>query len=289
MSNYLTQQFDDPNFNYPYAQALRGEVNSAHCGIFIPQSQIEKANWRKPIVPKELIEYAYNSGQTEVGLLLTQPRMVITPISELGAFDRTASQKEGRLVAIGGGWQREYKQDENIGNFQIYLIILLDDTNQPLHDVPLRLVTKGAFQATLSEQWQKSCTQIAKLRARASQIAYRPQNRIFNALCVFIPHIERRLVGNKTKSPACYVSGYLEANANNWLEFFLGSDQHLADWTIETLNPTLELTTATQYILETSSLGGLGAVNTLPTAIDTPPAIDIEARTVEMLDDQIPF
>jgi hypothetical protein len=287
MSNYLTQQFDDPNFNYPYAQPLRGEVNPAHCGIFIPQSQIEKANWRKDIAPEELIQYTYNSGQTEDGLLLTQPRMVITPISELGAFNRTASQQEGRLVAIEGGWQREYKEVDNIGNFQVYLIILLDDTNQPLHDVPLRLITKGAFQATLSEQWQKSCTQIAKLRARAGRIAYRPQNRVFSALCVFIPQIERRLVGSKAKSPACYISGYLEANAGNWLEFFLGKDQYLADWTIETLNPTLELTSATQHILETSPLGQL-EVPSLPT-VDTPPAIDIEARAVEMLDDQIPF
>jgi hypothetical protein len=286
MSNYLTEQFDDPSFNYPYAQPLRGEVNPAHCGIFIPQSQIEKANWRKEIAPKELIEYTYNSGQTEDGLLLSQPRMVITPISELGAFDRAATQTEGRLIAIEGGWQREYKEVDNIGNFQVYLIVLLDDTNQPLHDVPLRLITKGAFQATFAEQWQKSCTQIANLRARASKIPYRPQNRIFNALCVFIPKIERRLVGHKTKSPACYISGYLEANATNWLEFFLGKDQHLADWAIETLNPVATLTSATQRILET---GVTPTPKSLPTAINTPPAIDIEARTVEVLDDQIPF
>ena len=74
-SRYLTDALPATDFAYPYAQALRGD-NPAHCGYFVPLSQAEKAGW-KNLEGTEMTEYAYNSGQTEVGILLQQPRMIL--------------------------------------------------------------------------------------------------------------------------------------------------------------------------------------------------------------------
>jgi Family of unknown function (DUF5895) len=232
-SKYLSTDYAATDFSFPYCQALRGE-DPKQCGYFVPLSQADKAGWRD-IDPNKLTEYSYNSGQAEVGILLKQPRMALTPICQLGMFDRKASQDEQNLVII-GKWDRQYR-GENVGNFQIYLVMFFDEHKQPLHDIPLKLVAKGAHQATLSEQWQKFCTSVARCQATANRTMFSPRNEAFNALCLFQPHIIRKAVGDKIKSPACYIDGYVAPTVENWENFFLGTNEEVADVVIGMLNP----------------------------------------------------
>jgi Family of unknown function (DUF5895) len=101
-SKYLTAAYAATDFSFPYCQALRGE-DPKQCGYFVPLPQADKAGWRD-IDPNNLTEYSYNSGKTEVGILLKQPRMALTPICQLGMFDRKASQDEESLVVIIDGY-----------------------------------------------------------------------------------------------------------------------------------------------------------------------------------------
>jgi hypothetical protein len=234
-SRYLTDALPATDFSYPYAQALRGE-NPVQCGYFVPLSQAEKAGW-KNLESMEMTEYAYNSGQTEVGILLQQPRMILTPICQLGAFDRQASQTEETLVVLGEWDRAKHSNDPNAGNFQIFLVMFMDANKQPLHDIPLRLFAKGSHQATLSIEWQKFCTSVARCQAEANKTLFRPKNEIFNALCIFQPIIIRKSVGDKVKSPACYIDGYIHPTVLNWQTFFMGTDERLADAIIDILNP----------------------------------------------------
>jgi hypothetical protein len=234
-SRYLTDALPATDFSYPYAQALRGE-NPAQCGYFVPLSQAEKAGW-KNLEGTEMTEYAYNSGQTEVGILLQKPRMILTPICQLGAFDRQASQTEETLVVLGEWDRAKHSNDPNAGNFQIFLVMFMDANKQPLHDIPLRLFAKGSHQATLSIEWQKFCTSVARCQAEANKTLFRPKNEVFNALCIFEPIIIRKSVGDKVKSPACYIDGYVHPTVLNWQSFFMGTDERLADAIIDILNP----------------------------------------------------
>jgi Family of unknown function (DUF5895) len=234
-SRYLTDALPATDFSYPYAQALRGE-NPTQCGYFVPLSQAEKAGW-KNLEGTEMTEYAYNSGQTEVGILLQQPRMILTPICQLGAFDRQASQTEETLVVLGEWDRAKHSNDPNAGNFQIFLVMFMDSNKQPLHDIPLRLFAKGSHQATLSIEWQKFCTSVARCQAEANKTLFRPKNEVFNALCIFQPIIIRKSVGDKVKSPACYIDGYVHPTVLNWQSFFMGTDERLADAIIDILNP----------------------------------------------------
>jgi Family of unknown function (DUF5895) len=234
-SRYLTDALPATDFSYPYAQALRGE-NPAQCGYFVPLSQAEKAGW-KNLEGTEMTEYAYNSGKTEVGILLQQPRMILTPICQLGAFDRQASQTEETLVVLGEWDRAKHSNDPNAGNFQIFLVMFMDANKQPLHDIPLRLFAKGSHQATLSIEWQKFCTSVARCQAEANKTLFRPKNEVFNALCIFQPIIIRKSVGDKVKSPACYIDGYVHPTVLNWQSFFMGTDERLADAIIDILNP----------------------------------------------------
>ncbi len=179
----------------------------------------------------------YNSGQTEVGILLQQPRMILTPICQLGAFDRQASQTEETLVVLGEWDRAKHSNDPNAGNFQIFLVMFMDANKQPLHDIPLRLFAKGSHQATLSIEWQKFCTSVARCQAEANKTLFRPKNEVFNALCIFQPIIIRKSVGDKVKSPACYIDGYVHPTVLNWQSFYMGTDERLADAIIDILNP----------------------------------------------------
>jgi Family of unknown function (DUF5895) len=286
-NKYLSRQYAATDFSFPYVQGLRGE-NPQRYGYFVPLSQANKAGWRD-LDPTKLTEYAYNNGKTEVGLLLQQPRMVLTPVSSLGMFDRKASLEEETLVVL-GKWDRQYRDDENVGNFQIYLVMFFDEHKQPLHDLPLKLVAKGAQQATLSEQWQQFCVAVARCQAQAHKVFFSPRNEVFNALCLFQPHLIRKSVGEKTKSPALYVDGYVEPTVANWQDFFLGTDADLSDMVVGLMNPRSRLLLADPTpgaIALTPAAEAqpqIEAQPVQPTAVQQPavptPAIDVKSSTM---------
>jgi hypothetical protein len=234
-SKYLTEEYGSNDFNFPYIQVVRGEIDLSHCGYFIPLAQAEKAGWEH-LNPAHLTEYTYNNGKTEIGCLIKKPRMLICAVYRLGAFDRRASQENDTFTIV-GDWKEEHRHDPNIGNFQIYLVIFLDKNNQPLHEIPFKLIAKGAHQGSLSQQWQQFCTQISRLQAKALKVPFRPRNEQYNALCIFQPILTRESVGGKIKSPTCYVSDYVRPTELNWAQFFLGTNEVLADGVIEILNP----------------------------------------------------
>jgi hypothetical protein len=234
---YLGGEFAATDFSFPHAQVVRGEADMSHCGYFVPLAQAQKAGWSN-LETAETIVYNYNGGETAEGLLLTQPRMVLCVMSKLGMFDRTASQDEDRLVVI-GEWNREQSKDPNVGNFQIFLVMFLGENNFPLHQVPLKIVAKGAHQATLSTHWEQNCTQVAMLHARAANVPLRPRNERYKALCVFQPVIKRLQVGGgKLKSYACCIDGFVAPTQSNWRSFFLGEGEELlAETILQILNP----------------------------------------------------
>lgn len=115
--------------------------------------------------------------------------------------------------------------------------MFFDDRQQPLHDLPLKLVAKGAHQATLSDRWQQFTVAVARCQAQANKVFFTPRNEVFNALCLFQPHLIRKSVGEKNKSAALYVDGYVEPTVDNWQDFFIGTDEDLADMVVGMLNP----------------------------------------------------
>ncbi len=268
---YLGSQYAKTDISYPYFQALRGEVDPSHCGYFIPLSQLEKSSWHTELKAENMTTYTYNNGMAEVGLLLTSPRMIINPISPLMMFDRASSTKAETLVVL-GEWNRTLSDDPNIGNYQVYLIIFLDENNQPLHDIPFRFTAKGAQQASLNAQWQLLCTAVARCQASAAKTRFYPRNNAYNMLCIFQPIIARKLVGTKTKSLCCYIDGFVAPTMDNWRSFFVGIDENLADFMIEIINPQVQ-----------NQLPG--EVN--PIALENN-AIDINSSTV-IEDEAIPY
>ena len=243
---FASVEFLDPNARLPRIQALRG-TNPKLCGYFIPINELAKAGWLEfGTISDQLTEYTFeSSGETEQGLLLQNPRMLVCPRTPLLGFDRAASMEAEQLTIL-GHWKRDYKEDDNVGNCQMYEVILLNEHNQPLHTVPLSYVAKGANQATFSQEWQKLVQEVTNCHALVNGIAARPKDARFNALCVFEFSVGRELVGKKQKSFACRVVSHNVPTLENWTNFFVGYDLALKKQVWEGLQPTMPLLTPGQ-------------------------------------------
>jgi hypothetical protein len=274
---YLSTEFAAEDFTFPHVQAVRGEEDSAHCGYFIPLPQAEKAAWSN-IEQAETIVYTYNDGTTAEGILLTKPRMVLSAVSKLGMFDRLASQSEDRLVVL-GEWDRNLSQDPNAGNFQIYLVMFFGENNIPLHQIPLKLIAKGAHQATLSKFWEQSCTKISMLHSQAAKVGFFPRHEKYKVLCLFEPIIKRMLVGTGLKSAACCIDGFVAPTADNWQSFFLGEcEEVLAQTVLQIFNPQ------PRTLLSAPSSGSVIAL--IPPAESTR-SVSAVPRQITAVDDEI--
>ncbi len=238
---FAAPEYVNPNARLPRIQALRGENGASECGYFITEAEMAKAGWGH-IDERETIVYEYNSGGKERGLLIQSPRMLVVPRSPLFAFDRQASRIEGKLVVAGQYSKQMYSDREKYGTAQCYEVLLLDANNQPLHEIGLAYVAKGANQASFSFHWQQLVTQVTKCHATANSIPARAKDVRFNSLCVLQFTVKRELAGNGAKSPACKVHTHVEPNQANWEQFFLGRKDEIADRFLNLLAPTTELT-----------------------------------------------
>ena len=236
---FASSEFIDPNARLPRIQALRG-ITPQLCGYFLNIDEMAKAGFIDyDSVSKQLIEYTFeSSGETEQGLLLQKPRLLVCPRTPLLGFDRAATKETEQLVIL-GHWQRSFKEDDNIGNCQFYEVILLNEDNQPLHTVPLSYVAKGANQATFSQEWQRLTQEVTTCHAIANGIAARPKDARFKSLCVFELKVTRELVGTKQKSFTCRVTGHTAPTPDTWKQFFVGYNPILKKQVWDGLQPTL--------------------------------------------------
>ena len=237
---FADPEYVNPNARLPKIQALRGENGAEDCGYFITETEMAKAGWME-FEEKDMKIYEYNSGGKERGLLLKNPRMLVVPRSPLFAFDREGSRREERLVVAGQYSKQLYSDRAKYGTAQCYEVLLVDKQNQPLHEIGLAYVAKGANQASFSFHWQQLVTEVTKCHAIANGIPARAKDVRFNSLCVFEFTVKRELAGTNAKSPACKVHSHIAPTMANWESFFLGRNDEVADRFLDLLCPTSEL------------------------------------------------
>ena len=232
---FASSQFVDPDARLPRIQALRGESNLEHCGYFVSADQMAQAGWLS-IDESLLIEYTFNSGESEAGILIRKPRMLVCSKTPVLAFDRDDTEKLQQTVII-GLYDRSAKENERISNIQFFQVFLVDSDNQPLHSIPLSYQAKGANQGSFSQHWQQFCAEITACHAIENRIAAKPKNALFKSLCVFEFEVERKIVGDKKKSACCYVASHTKPTLETWKQQFVGYNQQTKEWTWEALEP----------------------------------------------------
>ncbi len=237
---FAAAEYVNPNARLPKIQALRGENGASECGYFVTEQEMARAGWLE-FDEKDMIIYEYNSGGKERGLLIQTPRMLVVPRSPLFAFDRIGSRQEERLVVAGQYSKQLYSDRAKYGTAQVYEVVLLDKDNEPMHEIGLAYLAKGANHASFSTHWQQLVTEVTKCHAIANGIPARAKDVRFNSLCVFEFTVKRELAGNNAKSPACKVHSHVAPTMANWESFFLGRNDEVADRFLDLMVPTSEL------------------------------------------------
>jgi hypothetical protein len=252
---FASADYIDPAAKLPKIQALRGEKGDIDCGYFISEAEMEKAGWHSVKV-KDLTMYQFNSGGQERGLLLKTPRMLVVQRSPIFAFDRQASMQQKQMIVSGAYSRQAHKEREKYGLGQYYEVLLLDENNEPLHELPLGYLAKGANQASFSSHWQQLVSEVTRSHAQANQIPARPKNSMFTCLCVFQFSVKRELAGTSMKSFACKVGAHISPTAANWEGFFLGRDNATADRFLQLMAPTAPTMMALPQSQEAETISG---------------------------------
>jgi hypothetical protein len=250
---FAEPEYVNPNARLPRIQALRGENGAAECGYFITEQEMANAGWGD-FDESQMMIYEFNSGGKERGLLLKSPRMLVVPRSPLFAFDRQLSRQEERLHIAGEYSKQRHADREKYGTAQAYEVLLLDKDNQPLHEIALAYVAKGANQASFSFHWQQLVQEVTKCHAIANGIPARAKDIRFNCLCVFEFTVKRELAGNNAKSPACKVHSHTSPTQANWEQYFLGRNDEVADRFLDLMVPTSELFLPTMAQIESGKV-----------------------------------
>jgi Family of unknown function (DUF5895) len=252
---FAEPKYINPNARLPKIQALRGENGAAECGYFIAEKEIANAGWIS-VDESQMMIYEFNSGGKERGILIKSPRMLVVPRSPLFAFDRALSRQEERLYIAGGYSKAKHSDREKFGTAQAYEVLLLDEDNNPLHEIAFAYLAKGANQASFSFHWQQLVGEVTKCHAIANSIPARPKDVRFNCLCVLDFTVKRELAGTNAKSPACKVHSHLSPNQDNWESFFLGRNDTVADIFLDLMAPTPELFVPTMAQIEAGEVEG---------------------------------
>jgi Family of unknown function (DUF5895) len=242
-------RFASPEYNkldarLPRITAMRGETGADQCGYFIPANELALAGWHD-LDDSQLVEYQYNSGKTEQGILLKSPRMLVVPRSPLFAIDDAATRNSNRMVIAGEYDKSKYADRTKFTTARAFEVLLLSPDNQPLHETPFGYIPKGYNQLTFSTHWEELVREVTQCHAIGNGISARPKDIRFSSLCVFQFTVKRGLVGTTAKSPACQVESHLSPTQANWESFFLGRQDTLADRFLNILAPNSQLTLPT--------------------------------------------
>jgi hypothetical protein len=117
------------------------KVLNADAKLWISDEKLEICGWKGDLIPHTL---KTEKGDVS-GNIIYNPRMLILQRSSLLKVETNT----GRVVKV---WSREDKKDETYTCVRKYLILFVDENNNPLHEVPLQLTAKGCFQYEFDQQ-----------------------------------------------------------------------------------------------------------------------------------------
>ncbi|MBW4433204.1 MAG: hypothetical protein KME28_16130 [Pelatocladus maniniholoensis HA4357-MV3] len=236
---FCDSQFLDPDAKLPRIQALRG-VTPDSCGYFIAVDQMAIAGWIN-FDESQLITYTFeSSGAQEQGIIIQNPRMLVCPKTPVLGYDRKQSQESNSTVIL-GRYTAQMREDENIGNLQYFQVFLLDQNNQPLHQIPLSYKAAGANQASFAAHWQDFCRELNICHSIVNGIPAKQKNALFYSLGVFCFKTAREQAGTKQKSFACKVIEHEIPTLENWRDYFLGFNSNTKQYVWDSLEPSKPL------------------------------------------------
>lgn len=254
---FTTDEFVDKNAALPTVIVLNDQHDY---GYFIPVNTMASCGWID-FDESQLVNHTFRSGESEQGVLIRNPRMLVCPKTDLYQYDVLASSSQRTRVIV-GMYNAALKSDSNIKTERLYLVFFLDENNNPLHTSPLKYAARGVNGATFEAERRAFKGELEACHAIINQVPAKPKNDLFHALGVFCFTTKAELVGEKqNKSWCCRVARHLKPTTENWKSYFLGYS-HLKEFAWLAFSPAQKIDILCRPALaETKDMAALPAMS----------------------------
>ncbi|MDB9521237.1 DUF5895 domain-containing protein [Dolichospermum circinale CS-1225] len=216
----LTEEFNCKRAKrFPYGVV----INSENAGLFIPEKNLSKAGW---LIKPELVEKELPGG-VETGLFLTNARIIV-----LGFVDPYLKYKDNEAVPVqlrntmidwydGYAGEIDKKMMDAVSE---HLIMFLDQENNFLHEIPIRIRFKNVALWNLKETLDRYYSEAELTFARLMNLKPSSKDDKWRALCVIQIQFKGIKEGKtKESSYCCKVADYLRPDAQNFPKLFMGT------------------------------------------------------------------
>jgi hypothetical protein len=123
-------------------------------------------------------------------------------------------------------WTSKDKKDETYSCVRKYMILFVDQDNNPLHEIPVQLTARGCFQLEFDRQLCEFRSVITK--AYNDKVTF--MKTCWYSMSVFAPFFESMVRGEGSKQKkACITTGYETPTKDNWLSLCVGRRDDLAN------------------------------------------------------------
>jgi Family of unknown function (DUF5895) len=213
-------EFDSPVFegsdeSLPYLQMLNHQ-DPGKAGFFITTENAEAVKFR-PGAAWETHTTTFQSGETATGYRSLSLRMVVLRRSALMMFDRDS----GDYIDL----YRKTAYDRATMVLKTrYLVYLVDESNQLLHEQPLLFTTKGAMCGDFGDVYQRFRREMSRAFGQARG-THKPRGDKFLALSVLQMTVRPELKGREKKSWVCSIAAVNRPTPETWMAVFVGYDE----------------------------------------------------------------
>lgn len=234
----LSDEFNEKRrLSLPYGTV----VNNDPAGIVIEPSQLIQANWHPAIPPEDQLDIVFfpNNPEPAIGILLRYVRLVIldhTPI-----FFRWKSTVANKALAkqyVGLPEEvREQYSQEDMKDMEAcceYAVVLLDNFNRPLHDVPFIFRFRNVALWSFNGALQRFYGGIERMFAIKTGRPVSGKSNRWRSLAVVEAGFEAVVEGEGGRSSACCKTTYITMpDHQNFSRLFLGTvDQTPLIWSL---------------------------------------------------------
>ena len=192
----------------PYLQVLNHK-DPEQSGFFISSENATAVNFQ-PTQEWQPHEAHFLSGGSAVGYRSLTARLVVMRRSPLLMFAR-----EDRTFL--GTFDRNHYNPDEVMLKTRYLVYLVSQQKQLLHDAPLQFTAKGSLCGSFGEHYNQFHIQMNRAYGK-------PRGDRFFALTIFAVKLQPTLKGREQKSWVCSILEHGIPTVENWKAFFLGYD-----------------------------------------------------------------
>lgn len=209
----------------PISKNFCGITNSA--GLWVSDFDLNVCGWKlinsKFLNVKPHIMVTKDNKKID-GFGIQNSRICVLRKTKLLRFDN-ANNLCGIWVK-GDGDIRDEKGYKKYTCIRRYLLLFLDENNEPLHNQPLQLTARGMFQIDFENTLRLFRQDMEIAYAKAKNRNRAQMNSLWHSMCIFQPTFESKIVGRDNRtSEACMVKSYFKPTDRNWDKFCVAKNE----------------------------------------------------------------